>query len=223
MKKIIKQLASSRSFIYLVFLFVRAYLLTVSATLENERSFLKKLSNGEPVIVCLFHQQFFFIVRFFRKYLRFKPCIMISRSRDGEIGALVAHYSGCKVARGSSSKGGKEAMGEMISHLESKEGFCINLVDGPQGPAGTVKPGSVRIAQKTAAHIIPVLFIPDNVWLLNSWDKFMIPKPFSRVTIKFETALTADKIESEDDFEKVRAQIEKNMAPYLVKKVSGKA
>ena len=218
MKKIIRKITSSKVMIYVLYLFVRAYLLLVFVKIENQEKWQNKIKKGKPILICMFHQQFFYTVRFFRKYLIYNPCIMISQSRDGEIGALVAKYSGCKVVRGSSSRGGRNAMREMIEYLASKKGFCINLVDGPQGPLGVVKPGSIRIAQKADAYIVPAFFISNDIWQVNSWDGFIIPKPFSRVTLKFGEMVTPDLIKSDKDFEAVRLKLETSMAPYLIRK-----
>ena len=215
MKKLIQQWAASPWVIYLLYLMVRIYLLTVSVKIENEKAWTRCIQQGGGVVICMFHQQFFYIVRFFRKYLIHRPCMMISRSRDGDIGALVANYSGCRVARGSSSRGGKAAMEEMIAYLTARKGFCINLVDGPQGPMGIVKPGSVRIAQKSDAVMVPAYFISDEVWQLNSWDGFIVPKPFSRVRLRFGESIPADGIDTPRDFEEKRQTLERAMAPYL--------
>ncbi|MBU1340373.1 MAG: lysophospholipid acyltransferase family protein [Proteobacteria bacterium] len=218
MKQFIKKITASKALVYLLYLFARGYLLTVTIKIKNEKTWQDQIKKGDPILICMFHQQFFFIVRFFRKYLIHNPCIMISRSRDGDIGTMAAKFSGCAVARGSSSKGGKKAMTEMIEYLASKKGFCINLVDGPQGPIGVVKPGSIRIAQKAGAGIVPAYFISNHIWQVNSWDGFVIPKPFSRVTLKFGEMITMDSIQSEQEFESMRLKVETIMAPYLFRK-----
>lgn len=216
LKKAIKSAGTSKPAIYLLYLFIRVYLLSVKVRIVNEAPWLKKIKKGDPVLLCMFHQQFFCIVRFFRKYLRFNPCMMISRSRDGDIGAWFADFSGCKVVRGSSSRGGKEAMSEMINYLESRKGFCINLVDGPQGPLGKVKPGSIRIAQKSRAWLVPVFFTPDRYWQAGSWDKFVIPKPFARVRLAFNDPFKVDAQLSDEEFDACRRKLEMQMTPYLL-------
>ena len=140
---------------------------------------------------------------------------MISRSRDGDIIAPVAEFSGWHVARGSSSKGGRKAMEEMIEYI-SRYGLGANIVDGPTGPIGKVKPGTVRIAQKSGAVIVPCYVIPESAWYFKSWDRFMIPKPFSKLVIKFGNVIKADSIKTREDFEKIRMNLENAMAPYLI-------
>ena len=108
-------------------------------------------------------------------------------------------------------------MEEMILHLEpGKRCFGINLVDGPQGPIGRVKPGSIRIAQKSGAWIVPVYFRTNRAWQLKSWDRFIIPKPFSRVKMIFGDPVKVDKGLNHDEFEASRHQLEITMRPNLL-------
>lgn len=218
MKKMVKRLLNSRALAFSVYLAARVWLLFVSCKTENDQKWTALAKRGTPVLICLLHQQFFFIVRFFRKYLIYDPCLMISRSRDGEVGARVACHSGAKVARGSSTEGGREAMAEMIDHMKTGKGVCITLVDGPQGPAGKVKPGSVRMAQKAGACLVPCFFVSDNAWHLGSWDRFMIPKPFSKVIMRFGDPVFVGAHLTAQAFEAARRDLESCMAPYLVKK-----
>lgn len=218
MKKILHKITSSKATIYILYLIVRIYSLTVSIKIENERTWLKRQKNGEPVLLCLSHQQFFYMVRFFRRYFfNFDTSIIISQSRDGDIAAWLAEFSGLPALRGSSSKGGKLAMEGMINFLNDKKGIGFNIVDGPRGPLGIIKPGSIRIAQKTGASIVPTFLISNDVWHVNSWDRFMIPKPFSTVTLKFGEMIQVDDIQTSDEFESARLRLEQAMAPYINK------
>lgn len=212
------KILSSKVVIYLLYLIVRGYLLTLSIKIENEEKWLGQIKKGRPILFCLFHQQFFFAFRFFRRYRHYEPYVMISQSRDGEIGALATEYSGGKVARGSSSRGGKKAMEELVDHLIMKKGIGIIYVDGPQGPIGIVKPGAIRIAQKAGAIITPTFFISDNFWQLNSWDEFILPKLFSNVTLKFGETININPIISDPDFEAMRQKLEASMTLNLVRK-----
>ncbi len=216
MKKLIKKLSTSKVFSFFVYLFVRIYLLSVSGTIRNDRTWMRLMREKQPVLICMFHQQFFCIVRFFRRYLIFHPRILISRSRDGDMASDVVRYSGGSVARGSSSRGGKAAMEEMITHMASGGGFGLNLVDGPQGPLGKVKPGSIRMAQKAGAVIVPCWVRYDDAWYIGSWDRYMIPKPFTRMTMTFGDPIAVDPQAIGDGFERVRQELENRMAPHLV-------
>ncbi len=214
MKKSMKKLFRSRGFVVFLFVVIRLYTLLLRIRIKNESAWQQHVEQGGSVLLCIFHQQFFSLIRHFKTYKRFNPCIMISQSKDGDIIAPVANLTGWHVARGSSSRGGKDAMDEMIDGLKNN---CVgaNLVDGPTGPIGKVKPGAVRMAQRSGAMLVPCHVIPESAWFFNSWDRFFIPKPLSRVTIVFGSMVSPDTITTREEFEQTRVQIEATMAPYL--------
>ncbi len=214
-KKKLNNLLRTRGFLFFAFIGVRIYSLLLRIRIENEQNWIKYIEKGGSVLLCVLHQQFFPLIRHFKTYEKFKPCIMISRSRDGDIIAPIAQFSGWKVARGSSSRGGKQAMDEMVESI-SGNGLGANIVDGPTGPIGKVKPGSVRIAEKSGAVMVPCCVIAESAWHFNSWDHFMVPKPFSKLVIRFGNMIKTDSIKTRDDFEKIRDGLEKIMAPYLI-------
>jgi len=112
-----------------------------------------------------------------------KIAIMISRSFDGELIARTVERLGFIPIRGSSSKGGAEALLAMV-HAYKAGHICAFTADGPRGPARVPKYGVVRLAELTGATWIGAFHAqPDRCWTLNSWDRFLIPKPFSTVTI----------------------------------------
>ena len=108
--------------------------------------------------------------------------MMISRSRDGEYAARVAKWLGFRNVRGSSTRGGSKALKEITQRIREGE-LGGMLADGPQGPARVAKIGSVLMARDAQAPLIPVLWGADRCWVLNSWDRYLVPKPFARVVI----------------------------------------
>lgn len=108
--------------------------------------------------------------------------VMISRSRDGEYAARLASWLGFKNVRGSSTRGGSQALQEIV--LKLNEGAIGGmLADGPRGPARVAKMGSVVMARDARVPLIPVLWGCDRCWILNSWDRFLVPKPFARIAL----------------------------------------
>jgi lysophospholipid acyltransferase (LPLAT)-like uncharacterized protein len=165
------------------------------------------LENGS-LIYASWHQRFFPGITFFA---RRKPiAIMISPSRDGEYMAHIVNILGWNAVRGSSSRKGKEAL-DKLKELALAGHKIGHIVDGPKGPFGVVKPGLIRIAQFTGMPIVPTITSAQNKWSFNSWDKFMVPKPFSRVLIRFGEAVHVKADLSEDEFEQKRLLVEKNM------------
>jgi lysophospholipid acyltransferase (LPLAT)-like uncharacterized protein len=108
--------------------------------------------------------------------------ILISRSFDGELIARTVELLGFVAVRGSSSRGGATALRQMAEAYAAGH-RCAFTADGPKGPARIAKPGPVQLAQLTGASWIGCYHgQPSRFWSLNSWDRFMIPKPFSTVT-----------------------------------------
>jgi len=107
--------------------------------------------------------------------------LMISKSFDGEIVSRILARIGYKIFRGSASRDGASALLEMLK----SQGCDLALtVDGPRGPAERVKPGAITLAAHTGFPILPVSISASRAWRLKSWDRLIIPKPFSTVTIK---------------------------------------
>lgn len=118
---------------------------------------------------------------------------VVSPSKDGELVAVTLNMLGHQCARGSSSRGGKKAMDEMIRMID--EGFPGAItIDGPRGPAKQPKKGIFEIARATGASIIPVAAIPVSYWSFKkSWDQFRLPKPFSRILVQYGEPMQVDK------------------------------
>jgi lysophospholipid acyltransferase (LPLAT)-like uncharacterized protein len=204
----------SELFISFLYRFARAYAWTLRLKIENENEWMDYLKNGGTVLICVWHQQFFSGIRHFRNYKKFNPGIMISRSKDGEIVAGIAKRAGWHPVRGSSSRGGREALKNMIANLK-KTKLAAHIVDGPLGPLGKVKAGAIRLAHAADAAIVPLCVYAENGWHFNSWDKFLLPKPFSKVLLRFGKMIKFDKVKDEEAFEKQRMQLEDILLPAL--------
>ena len=172
------------------------------------------LKNGGTVLLCTWHQQFFSAIRHFQNYKVFNPIIMISQSSDGEIVAGVAKRTGWNTVRGSSSRNGREALKQMITNLKESK-LAAHIVDGPRGPSGKVKSGVIRLAHATDAVIVPFSVSAEKAWYFNSWDKFLLPKPFSKVFLRFGEMIKFDRVKDREIFEGQRKQLEEIMFPEL--------
>ena len=105
--------------------------------------------------------------------------VMTSRSFDGEYIARVIRKFGFGAVRGSSSRGAVGALLGMRRELEQGHSVAFTI-DGPRGPRYMAKPGPVLLAKKTGVPIDCFYIALERAWVLNSWDRMMIPKPFSR-------------------------------------------
>lgn len=140
-----------------------------------------KTDDKKPMIICIWHgdlisQPYNYFA--FRKNGVVKA--MISNNKDGEIiTKLVSHFK-VGAIRGSSSKGAVKVMINALKEL--KEGNDIAIApDGPRGPRHSIADGIVAIAQKSGLNIVCFNTIPTKYWQFNSWDKFILPKPFGRI------------------------------------------
>ena len=191
---------------------IRTYSWTWRLHIENEKPWLEYLQNGGRVLLCGWHQQFFAAIRHFKTYATYHPALMISQSKDGDIIAGIAEKSGWHAVRGSSSRNGGRALKEMIDHL-NRSGLAAHIVDGPRGPAGIIKAGVVSLARANGAVVVPVYATSDRAWYFNSWDRFMLPKPFARVNLRFDEMIDLSFGESDEDFESHRAGSRKSCNP----------
>ncbi|MBN1635745.1 MAG: lysophospholipid acyltransferase family protein [Deltaproteobacteria bacterium] len=214
MKIDLRKSLTSKLAVSILYRLIRTYSLTYRLQVINEDPWMRSLDNGERVLLCAWHQQFFSAIRHFRDYKNYHPALMISQSLDGEIIAGVAEKTGWCPVRGSSSKNGRGALQSMISKLK-QTGLAGHIVDGPRGPAGVVKAGVIRIAQASDAVIVPFYVSADRAWYFRSWDRFFIPKPFAKVTLNFGEIIQFDFSGKSDDFEKQRIQLEQIMLPHL--------
>ena len=122
--------------------------------------------------------------------------ILISRSFDGELIARIVERLGFVAIRGSSTRGGPQALRGMQQAYTEAHRICAFTADGPKGPSRIAKPGPVQLAELTGANWVGAFHAqPDRTWQLHSWDRFMIPKPFTTVTFSWP-AHTAPELES---------------------------
>ncbi len=213
----LKWVIYSKAFGVFIYYFLMLYLSTIRLRTKNLQQLTSLLEQGETVLLCCWHQQFLSAIRNFKSFSKYNPAIMISKSRDGELISRVANRVGWHTARGSSSKGGRSAMSAMIAHLNTNR-LAAHILDGPQGPIGKVKPGVIKIAHKSGAVILPFYVEAENAWYFRSWDQFMLPKPFSKVKLRYGTSIKLEPCDSSEDFEQQRQQLENTMKDWLILK-----
>ena len=110
--------------------------------------------------------------------------VLISEHRDGELIARIAQRFGFRTVRGSTSRGASRALVGLVRELEQGHDVAITP-DGPRGPAHAFAPGALIAAQRAGVPVIPVRASATRAWRLRSWDRFLIPKPFCRITVAY--------------------------------------
>ena len=110
---------------------------------------------------------------------------IISRHFDGEMIARILMYFSIVPLRGSSSRGAKQVLLEAFRALKKGDDLLVTP-DGPRGPRHTISDGAIALAHKAKAPVMTVNYVPTSYWQLGSWDKFVIPKPFSTIDFYLE-------------------------------------
>jgi lysophospholipid acyltransferase (LPLAT)-like uncharacterized protein len=118
-------------------------------------------------------------------YKGFNFSAMVSNSADGEIVAQVLQRQGHKTIRGSTRKGGLRALIRQIADMRTHGRPGVVIPDGPQGPRHKVQPGVIVLAQKTGCPIIPLAYSSKRRKIFNSWDRFILPYPWTKGVITY--------------------------------------
>jgi len=158
-----------------------AYLRTCAPELAAAPEAWKLMTSGKTVIYVTWHGQLLYPLCYFSgKYVN--PAIVTSPSRDGELLAEVARGWGCRVFRGSQNKGGLPALKQMAAHL--RQGHSGGMIaDGSRGPARVAQKGIVFLAREAQVPLLPLAVAASLKVTFNSWDRFELPLPFSRLVL----------------------------------------
>ncbi len=136
---------------------------------------------------------------------------MVSRSLDGDLGNACIRKWGYLSSRGSSSLGGKEALAELVKIALQKNLPSGLAVDAPRGPARKAKIGIVILARETGQPIIPMAYWTTRHIQFNSWDRMILPLPFSTIVMGFGEPVDVARGLSNEDHERLRAEVEDNL------------
>ena len=164
-------------------------------------------SSGGGAVYATWHQRMSYFFYFGGTH---HVTTMVSRSRDGEYVARLAAQLGFRTVRGSSSRGGVRAARELVRRIRDGE-LGGMLADGPRGPARVAKAGTVMIARDARVPIIPVLWGADRCWTFNSWDRYLLPKPFAKIVLLAAEPLWIPENAKGRDLERYRLILEQRM------------
>jgi len=134
-----------------------------------------------PEIYCFWHQCVLPCTVYFRHS---RAVILISRSFDGELITRILRMFGYDAVRGSSTRGGREGL-LGLAHVIKHGNTAIFTADGPLGPIYRTKMGPIKLAQMTGAPIGAFHLEPEHAWTMGSWDRFLVPKPFTRIAVSW--------------------------------------
>jgi lysophospholipid acyltransferase (LPLAT)-like uncharacterized protein len=154
-------------------------------------------------IFCFWHQCVLPCTVYYR---RTHATILISRSFDGELITRILELFGFHAVRGSSSRGAKEGL-LGLAHVIEGGGPAIFTADGPRGPIYRTKMGPIKLAQMTGAPIGSFHLEPEHAWTVRSWDRFLVPKPFTRIVVSWGPWTRVPRDLATEDFEPKREEL----------------
>lgn len=160
-----------------------------------------------PCVYCFWHRCILPAVYFYRHR---QIGVMVSRSFDGEIIARIIERFGFRPVRGSSSRG---AVGALVGmHREIRAGYAVAFTaDGPRGPVFVAKPGPVLVARNSQQPISCFHLQPARKWELPSWDRFMVPKPFSRIFLRHSKLIRVPADAGEQETDRYHAEMQASL------------
>ena len=170
---------------------------------EDQKSNI--FNNKNQYIFCCWHNRLFLGPHLLPRN-RIINALQSSHS-DGMITSIAFKYLGMNVILGSSMKGGMQAFRKMVKCIKNGESVAITP-DGPKGPKETVKEGVIKLAQITGIPIVPLVWSTKKFKIIDSWDNFVIPFPFSKGIYTFGKPIYVDKKISQNNFEILRLEVE---------------
>jgi lysophospholipid acyltransferase (LPLAT)-like uncharacterized protein len=177
----------------------------------DDRAGVLQMPANECGIGAVWHNRLlimpFVLKRFFP---RRAGAALISASRDGAWIATLVERIGFDVVRGSSSRLGASAMFQMADVLAHGRDVVI-APDGPRGPVYELGPGIILLAQRSGAPVFPLHLEYSSCWRLKNWDRFILPRPFSKVRVIFGPAHQVAATKSDEEFERERLRLQNAM------------
>ena len=193
-------------YIFFVILYLIGKTLRIQIINRDVESRLEK--QGKAIIYTFWHGRMLYFPYLYR--FSNKSTILTSPSEDGEIVARTAKIFGFSSIRGSSFKKGGSALLKMTRSI--KEGKAVTVVgDGSRGPLYKVQEGIINLAYLTGVSILPVAYGAKNKIQLNTWDRFIIPLPFSKIKVMYGDPVCVDKKTEEKKSKSKREELEKKL------------
>jgi lysophospholipid acyltransferase (LPLAT)-like uncharacterized protein len=198
----------------ILFAFARALASTIRFTVEDRAGILSDPGRG-PLIFCFWHNRLALCTSVYNVCFHGNTNVsglaaMVSASRDGAFLSAVLECFGVQPVRGSSSRRGPQALLELVTWFERNYDLAITP-DGPRGPAYSIQPGVMSLAQLTGGRIIPVSYNIEGKIVLRSWDKFIIPLPFGGCHVIFEKPIQVPRDATPDDRAQLRLHLQQTL------------
>jgi len=184
----------------------RLWFSTCRLTIRDEH-YIDEAQEQGAVIVPFWHYSIFYVFHHLKQY---PGVVLVSASRDGEYIARIAERLSFETVRGSSHRQGVQALKKLLQAM--KAGKHVGIVaDGSQGPARVMQPGAVYLASKTCAPIFPIAWAAERCKIFSSWDRTVLPMPFSRIVMRYGKPMNVPKNLDDAGIEEYRLLVEQNL------------
>ena len=175
------------------------------------------IESGKPALIVYWHQMHLFCTYYLLRQIRsgLKLGLLISPSVTGEVPTQIARRWGAEVIRGSATRSGSQALRDMYNAV-AKEGISlVTTVDGSKGPMHHFKPGSILLARMTKAPLLPMAYAAEHYRNWSSWDRFIVPRPFSRITIVIGEPVHVPANLPTDEIPRIQQEMQERMAALI--------
>ena len=180
---------------------------TLRWRVDGWQHFERASSAGRQPVMAFWHGRILPATFYFR---RRGIVVITSENFDGEWIARIIERFGYGTARGSTSRGARKAMRQLMRSMGRGQaaGFTV---DGPRGPARVVQPGAVWLARATGNPLLPFHLEASSHWTLRSWDRTQVPKPFSTVGLAIGEPIHVPRTATDDELEAVRGSLQQRL------------
>lgn len=214
-----RRLSAGRRFAYAIGLpLLRGILWLLNRTYRVEKVVGSEIADrmiadaGTAYMPCYWHSQQLVLSELLQDWIRrgFKAGFIISASVDGEVPARLAQSWGAEVIRGSAKRTGALVLRDARA-LMKRGVSVVTTPDGPRGPAFEFKSGVVLMARIAGAQLVPIGYAASRAWVMNTWDRFMVPAPFAKIVITIGEPIDPPRGASMEEIESARDEIQAAM------------
>ena len=189
-----------------------SYFPFVRCVREDTEHYQQFRRQGKPFIFVFWHGQMLPLIHHHRGE---GIVVLVSEHADGEYVTRAIHRHGFKTARGSSTRGGVKGLKGILRAARDGEDLGFTP-DGPKGPRHEFKWGALVAAQLTGLPVVTISVGADRAWYLKSWDRFLIPKPFSTVRIRYGAPRWVPRDASEETLKEIALDLEEELKEFTL-------
>lgn len=187
---------------------VRALFRSVRFDVGGDEALNRLRREGQAVIFVLWHGQLLPLTYHHRDE---GVTVLVSEHADGEYITRIIRRLGYQTARGSSTRGGAAGLRGLLRAAQTGRDLAITA-DGPRGPSRKVKLGALTAAKITGLPLVPVAASSSRAWILDSWDRFLVPRPFSTLRIRYGEPVYVDRRAGETEITELAERLEDTLS-----------